>query len=120
MINNRLLCVGCFLIVKNKYNMDEIKYIYFEIKYVKGVCETEPTIENENVLMFKPNTNSSGVWGFTNITERKGFSEPTFSIVEQNWVDLEKFNDENHKVYSKLKSQVDDVLNRVNQKLLKN
>lgn len=100
--------------------MNEIKYIYFEIKYIKGVDETEPTIENENVLMFKPHTNSSGVWGFTNITERKGFSVPTFSIVEQNWIDLEKFNDENHKVYSKLKSHVDDVLNMVNQKLLKN
>ncbi len=86
--------------------MNEIKYIYFEIKYVKGVSETEPTIENENVLMFKPNTNSSGVWGFTNIT--------TFSIVEQNWIDLEKFSKENHRVYSKLKSQVDDVLNRLN------
>lgn len=100
--------------------MNEINYIYFEIKYIKGVGETEPTIENENALMFKPHTNSSGVWGFTNITERKGFSEPTFSIVEQNWVDLEKFNQENHEVYSKLKSQVDEVLNRLNQKLLKN
>ena len=28
--------------------MNEIKYIYFEIKYVKGVDETEPTIQNEN------------------------------------------------------------------------
>jgi hypothetical protein len=100
--------------------MNEIKYIYFEIKYVKGVGETKPTIENENVLMFKPHTNSSGVWGFTNITERKGFSEPTFSIVEQNWIDLEKFGEENHKVYSKLKLQVDEVLDKLNQKLLKN
>lgn len=100
--------------------MNKIKYIYFEIKYVKGVDETEPTIKNENVLMFKPHTNSSGIWGFTNITERKGFSEPTFSIVEQNWVDLEKFSGENHKVYDKLKKQVDIVLERFNKKLLKN
>lgn len=50
-------------------------------------------------------------------TERKGFKEPSFSIVEQNWVD---FKDENHKVYSKFKLQVDEVLNRFNQKLLKN
>jgi len=100
--------------------MNEIKYIYFEIKYVKGVDGTEPTIENENVLLIKPNTNSIGVWGFMNITQRHGFSEPTFSIVEQNWIDLEKFKEENHKVYSKLKTQVDDVLDRLNQKLLKN
>jgi hypothetical protein len=100
--------------------MNEIKYIYFEIKYIKEVDETEPTIENENVLLIKPTTNSSGIWGFTNITERKGFSEPTFSIVEQNWIDLEKFQVENHKIYSKLKSQVDDVLDRLNQKLFKN
>jgi len=25
--------------------MNEIKYIYFDIKYVKGVGETEPTIK---------------------------------------------------------------------------
>jgi hypothetical protein len=98
--------------------MNEIKYIYFEIKYVKGVGRTEPTIENENVLLIKPNTNSSGVWGFTNITERKGFKEPTFSIVEQNWIDLEKFKEEQHKVYDSLKKQVDTVLERLNQKLL--
>ncbi len=100
--------------------MNGIKYIYFEIKYVKGVGETEPTIENENVLMFRPQTNSSGVCGFTNITERKGFSEPTFSIVEQNWIDLEKFKEEQHKVYNSLKKKVDMVLERLNQKLLKN
>ena len=100
--------------------MNEIKYIYFEIKYVKGVGETKPTIENENVLLIKPKTNSSGVWGFTNITERKGFSEPTFSIVEQNWIDLEKFKEEQHKIYDSLKKQVDMVLERLNQKLLKN
>lgn len=95
----------------------EIKYIYFEIKYVKGVGETEPTIENENVLLIKPTTNSSGVWGFTNITERNGFSEPTFSIVEQNWVDLEKFKEGQSKVYNKFKKQVDIVLERLNEKL---
>ncbi len=100
--------------------MNEIKYIYFEIKYIKGVNETEPTIENENVLLIKPNTNSSGVWGFTNITERKGFSEPTFSIVEQNWIDLEKFKEEQHKVYDRVKKQVNMVLEILNQKLLKN
>lgn len=100
--------------------MKEIKYIYFEIKYVKGVDETEPTIENDNALLFKPHTNSSGIWGFTNITERKGFNEPTYSIVEQNWVDLEKFNGRNHKVYDKLKQQVDMVLERLSQKMLKN
>lgn len=100
--------------------MNEIKYIYFEINRVTGIDETEPTIENENALLFKPNTNSRGVWGFTNITERKGFSEPTYSIVNQFWIDLEKFKEEKHKSDNHLKKQVDIVLERLSQKLLKN
>ena len=95
--------------------MNEIKYIYFEIKYVKGVGETEPTIEN--VLLIKPKTNSSGVWGFTNITERKGFSEPTFSIVNQYWIDLEKLNHDNSELYGELKKQLVLVLEKINNKL---
>lgn len=51
--------------------MKKIKYIYFEIKYINGVDSTKPTIENENILLIKPHTNSNGVWEFTNITERK-------------------------------------------------
>lgn len=96
---------------------DEIKYIYFEINYVKGIGEINPTIENENVLLIKPKTNSNGVWSFTNITERKGLSHPTFSIVEQYWIDLEKFKKVQHKVYNSLKKQVDMVLEKVNQKI---
>lgn len=90
--------------------MIEIKYLYFEIKYIKGVGKTKPAIQNTNVLMIKPNTNSTGYYGFTNITERKGFNEPTFSIVEQNWIDLEKFKEEKHKLPHKLKKQVHIVL----------
>lgn len=93
--------------------MNDVKYIYFEIKYVKGIDGTEPTIQNENALVFKPNTNSSGVWGFRNVTERKGFSEPTFAIVEQHWVDLEKFNEQNHPAYHELRKNVNLVLDRL-------
>lgn len=98
--------------------MIEIKYIYFEIKYIKGENETEPKIENENVLLIKPTTNSSGVWGFTSITERYRHPVPTYSIVKQNWIDLDKFENENHEVYSKLKLQVAEVLKMINAKLI--
>jgi len=96
-----------------------MKYIYFEIKYISGYNSTEQRIENENILLFKPDTNSDGFWGFTNITERHGFEEPSYSVVVQHWIDLEKFNGE-HKVYKELKEQVDIVLDRLNQKLRDN
>jgi hypothetical protein len=70
----------------------DYKYIYFEIKYNTGVYESIPTIENENVLLNKPKTNSSGLWGFLNMNERKGLSKPTFSVTDQCWVDLEKID----------------------------
>lgn len=99
--------------------MEEIKYIYFEIKHLKGIDSTEPKIENENALLIRPNTNSSGIWMFTNITERKGFSEPSFSIVNQYWIDLDKFSEERSQsiFQTKLKEQIAEVLKRINEKL---
>lgn len=96
--------------------MSEIKYIYFEVKYISEFNSTKPTIENENVLLFKPNTNSNGIWGFKNVTERKGFPEPSFSIVEQYWIDFDKFCDET----GEMKDLVSKVLERLNVKMLKN
>jgi hypothetical protein len=96
-----------------------MKYIYFEIKYISGYNSTEQRIENENILLNKPHTNSGGVWGFTSITERHGFEGPSFSVVQQNWIDLEKF-DREHTVYKGLKNQVDIVLERINLKLRDN
>jgi hypothetical protein len=43
-------------------------------------------------FLLKPHTNSSGIWGFRNVTERKrtnAISEHV--IVDQNWVDLTKY-----------------------------
>ena len=96
--------------------MKEIKYLYFEIKYITGVDPTTPSIKNENILLIKPNTNSSGIWGFRNVTERKGFSKPTFSIVEQNWIDLNKYKF-GTKTYEKLDKQVKTVLTKLKEKL---
>jgi len=89
-----------------------IKYIYFEVKYVVGAGPTEPNIENENVLLLEPKTNSSGFWGFTNVTERKNFDKPTFSIVEQTWINLELFNTTEN-LDEKLKSRVDEALKKI-------
>jgi len=52
----------------------------------KRLGQSKPQIKNENILVIKPNTNSEGIWYFKNITER-GFSEPTYSVVEQYWID---------------------------------
>ena len=73
-----------------------MKYIYFEhhwYKYTDGSEKDTRSIENYNVLLNKPNTNSGGVWGRNFITEhknRKGL--PWYNhIVDQYWIDLEKF-----------------------------
>ena len=96
-----------------------MKYIYFEIKYIDGYNSTEQRIENENILLIKPHTNSSGVWVFTNMSERYGFEKPSYSVVHQYWIDLEKFNAEHH-IYRDIKELVDIVLDRLNQKLREN
>jgi len=69
-----------------------MKYIYFELNKINGYNETEITIENPNILMIEPNTNSDGFWGFTNITERHGFPTESSVIVNQNWVNLDKYD----------------------------
>mgnify|MGYP006053622375 CR=1 FL=1 len=106
-------------------NMIEVKYIYFEIRYNTGVVKTEPRIENENVLLIKPHTNSSGYWGCSSMTEQKRKNGLSYSIVEQNWIDLDKFNESDHLNYRGvldkyelgLKSQIQEVLNILNPKL---
>lgn len=97
--------------------MKKIKYIYFEINQITGINSTNKKIENENVLLIKPKTNSSGIEGYTNMTERKGFSKPTFSVVNQYWINLEKFNKENHYVYKELKKYVSKVHSRLIRKI---
>lgn len=94
--------------------MSQIKYLYFELNHIVGHNSTDVTIKNENVLLIKPHTNSSGVWSYSNMTEQHGFPEQTFSIVNQYWIDLDKFNEDE---YTILKKYVDTVLEIVNNKI---
>lgn len=64
--------------------MNKIKYIYFEKHSANG----STTMKNENVLLIKPRTNSDGWWGFRHVTKRH---DNTFLVVDQAWVDLEKY-----------------------------
>lgn len=102
----------------------EIKYLYFEIKYVNnsnGLIMSTSEIENENVLLIKPHTNSIGMWHFRNVTERKSLQKPsTFSIVEQYWIDLDKFNDTNHELYSTVMELRSILIERVQLMLILN
>lgn len=65
-----------------------IKYLYFEIYWQDGEMPTKPEIRNENILLLKPHTNSSGEWGFTNVTKSKYYT----TTVDQSWIDLEKYS----------------------------
>jgi hypothetical protein len=82
--------------------MKEVDYIYFELRRLsngKGFV-TDPIMINENALIFKPDTNSVGYRGFTNMTERRSGQE--YLIIDQYWVDLKKFhNSENNSELSK-------------------
>ena len=76
--------------------MEEVKYIYFEVHYLsQRYTKPEKTIQNENILVNKPRTNSIGYWGFRSMTKRHprpGVVEenPVHYVVEQNWIDLTK------------------------------
>lgn len=73
----------------------KLKYIYFEVNNITGFGATTPRIENANILLVKPKTNSNGVWSHTNVTKRKARDngqEASQSWVNQYWVDLEKYD----------------------------
>jgi len=96
----------------------KVKYIYFEIYSITGREFVEPKIQKENGLMFKPHTNSNGIWIFTNVTERKGFTLPTFVYVEQYWIDLDKykFKLNNSSYHIKLDSYIEKCMNKFDNK----
>ena len=71
--------------------MNDIKYIYFEVTQTTGYNSSKKSIENANALLFRPHTNSRGVWGYANLTERHGFPEKCYMSVDQYWIDLEKY-----------------------------
>jgi hypothetical protein len=68
----------------------------------------EATIENENILLLKPKTNSLGIWGCTHIQKSRFLTY----ITHQYWIDLEKLEPGSY-----LKPVVDDALKKIYEKL---
>jgi len=95
----------------------DIKYIYFEVYWIDGDNPINPTLQNENALMFKPHTNSNGVWGYRNVTETKGRNE--FVTVDQTWVDLEKYKPYEHYVDINGGKFLEEAISKLNKKLRK-
>lgn len=99
-----------------------IKYIYFEIQTITGANNTGPVVQNENVLGICPRTNSDGMWAFKNFNERRGFSEKSFCIVDQYWIDLEKHKnrtmDYQINGIGSLDKVIENVLITINEKLV--
>ena len=94
--------------------MTEIKYIYYEIYSVEGGSfPIERRLQNENILLIKPETNSDGFWGFRNVTKRNlsGSIPERFSTVEQNWIDFEKYKFGNT-YYSEMDEQINMCLDK--------
>lgn len=95
-----------------------MKYIYFEIHSVEGGSFPEDThMQNENILFLKPETNSSGYWGYRNVTiQNETKSRPRrCSTVEQNWIDLTKYKP--GETYDQLDKHVQECLDKINIKL---
>jgi hypothetical protein len=70
-----------------------MKYIYFEISQIVGAGATEKEVQNINILLLKPHTNSNGVWFYKNMTERyRVDGDKSHRVIEQVWVDLEKYD----------------------------
>lgn len=93
-----------------------IKYIYFEKhchnKNIGG--ELKESIKNINCLLFKPETNSSGIWGFTTITDISYIkTHKAYLRIDQYWIDLEKYNIENNTKISKKDGMIINVINKV-------
>lgn len=98
--------------------MSDIKYIYFEVRVDSGHMPIPARIQNENALMFKPETNSSGIWGITSITEKHGFSIKSSFAIHQSWIDLEKYEPYTHDG-GEFDKNVQEVLKSLNIKLRK-
>lgn len=96
-----------------------MNYIYFEVVYIVGddtsIIESKPIIQNENVLLISPYTNSNGVWSHRSCTSRND-KKNTHLILDQYWIDLTKFSIES---YKPLDSRIDilDIIVRLKSKI---
>jgi len=85
--------------------MKPIKYIYFEVfrKTVQGLGWDDPRIQNENILLIKPKTNSSGIWVVNHL--HKFHDNDNISghfLVDQYWIDLDKYKPSKMEIDSRL------------------
>ena len=92
--------------------MIEIKYIYFEEVIVVGSESINGDIRNENVLLLEPKTNSNGIWSFRNISKQKINN----IIIDQYWINLERFNDSISNNDPNLRIIVHKVMKMINDK----
>lgn len=68
------------------------------------------TVQNENVLMNRPHTNSSGYWSFRHMTKRR---PGEYLVVDQYWIDLTKYKPINPGVDYYLKIALDRLKDHV-------
>ena len=106
----------------------DFKYIYFEICWTTGDRTTSPYIENWNILLIKPQTNSDGIWGCRHMTQIYPTSRPLTKVVDQVWIDFNKYtpNDMHNKTHHIVQSPlsfdewVQEVLKKLNVALREN
>ena len=102
---------------KTNHFYKNMKYIYFELhryKYMDGSKKEECSIKNANVLLNKPHTNSGGVWGCTYMNVYKNSKGlPWYNhIIDQYWIDLEKYDFNATSKYAQRLNDADNKLIR--------
>jgi hypothetical protein len=87
----------------------ENKYYYFELSFSKeyygdimeALFKNDLTklkkdfYQNSNQLVFRPHTNTSGVWGYLNPGKIVLDDMPESPLVYQYWVDMDRYDNKN-------------------------
>lgn len=115
-----------------------MKYIYFEIRKISNIDNTlnkKEEIQNANILLIKPKTNSSGVWSYRYMTDiynstagspHMGSSLKIESIIvtDQYWIDIDKYKnyrrDYQYNIIYDIDNIIDNVIKLLNRDILIN
>lgn len=126
-----------------------MKYIYFEIRKISDIdnpLNKKEEIQNANILLIKPKTNGSGVWGHRYMTDIYNSTAGAFSdsspeeqqklhmgsslkiesiiVTDQYWIDIDKYKnyrrDSQYSITYDIDNIVDNVIKLLNRDILIN
>lgn len=127
-----------YLLINLLYHLENIigfnmKYIYFEIRKISDIdnpLNKKEEIQNANILLIKPKTNGSGVWGHRYMTDmynshRSGLGAfadssqgslkiKSIIVTDQYWIDIDKYKnyrkDSKYSITYDINNIIDNVI----------